>query len=452
MFEGLLYNIIIAFESIAQNKTRALLTSLGIVFGVSSVIAMLAIGKGASQEIVEKLKILGTNNIIITGLDKKEFKKSQDVANIENEEEGSNSPTQKQKFSPGLAIQDGEIILKTLPNVTRFSYETVIDLNVRNNRSMKQASLVGIDPNYFDINSITTVSGRKFADLDHVRGNRVCILGSNLAKRLFPTEKPLGKKVKCGKIWLEVIGIASQKSASGSIKNLPGIRNVNQDIYTPYNTLKIYFVRRDVVNSSDLRRDRRRGEESPSTKKEKFSQIDKLIIEINDTEQMVSSSPILRKLLLRLHNNKEDFKIIVPELLLEQEKSTKQIFNIVLSVIASISLIVGGIGIMNIMFSSVMERTKEIGIRRAVGAKQGDIRQQFIIEAVAISLSGGIIGIFFGLAMSFTIEQITEIKTIVSLDSVLISFFVSIGVGLIFGITPANKAAEQDPITLLRYE
>lgn len=452
MLESLIYNVVIAFESIAQNKTRALLTSLGIVFGVSSVIAMLAIGEGASQEIVEKLKLLGTNNIIIQGIEKKELAKkaSQSSENEEgNGETGGGGATQKEKFSPGLAIRDGEAILENLPTAVNFAYETVVDMNVRNKSTMKQAGVVGIDRNYFDINSIAVTAGRAFSDLDHQRGNQVCVIGSGIAKKLFPTENPIGKKVKCGKIWLNVIGIASQKTAGGVTKNLPGIRNVNQDIYLPHSTMQIYFVRRDVVNDSDLKR--RRPDEN-RTKKENFSQIDKLIIEIGETEKMTASAPVIKKLLLRLHNNKEDFEVIVPELLLEQEKSTKQIFNIVLSVIASISLIVGGIGIMNIMFSSVMERTKEIGIRRAIGATQGDIRQQFIIEAVAISLSGGLVGIILGLGMSLSIEKITDIKTIVAPESVLISFFVSIAVGLIFGISPANKAAKQDPITLLRYE
>jgi putative ABC transport system permease protein len=258
-------------------------------------------------------------------------------------------------------------------------------------------------------------------------------LGQKLAKSLFPAKNPMGEKVKIGGVWLQIIGLVSRKSASEELGNLPGVRNINTDVFIPHRTFKLHYVRRDVVTKRDLARgNRNRVDENLN-----IAEVDKLIIRVSDTEKMPIVAEVIKKMLKRRHNDVEDFRVIVPELLLDQERSTKQIFNIVLSVIASISLIVGGIGIMNIMFSSVMERTKEIGIRRAVGATEIDIQLQFIIEAVTISFSGGIIGIILGLGMSVLIQELTDIKTIVQLNSVFISFFVSIAVGFDIWYNPS---------------
>jgi len=211
------------------------------------------------------------------------------------------------------------------------------------------------------------------------------------------------------------------------------------------------FKNRSLITKKDLASNRSSDEED-NNKDINLNQLDRIVVTVNKSENVTKLSDVIDRMLLRRHNEVKDYEIIVPELLLQQEQRTKQIFNFVLGAIASISLIVGGIGIMNIMLASVLERTKEIGVRLAVGAKQKDILLQFLSEAVAISLTGGFIGIIAGIAVSLIIESSTDIKTIVSPISVLISFFVSISVGLIFGIMPANRASKQHPIDLLRYE
>jgi putative ABC transport system permease protein len=249
---------------------------------------------------------------------------------------------------------------------------------------------------------------------------------------------------------MTVIGVINEKAISKeNIQNL-GIRDYNLDVYIPISTMLMRYNNRSNVTKSDLQRRYDDGEESP--KDENYHQLDNLTVTFSSSKDVQTSVDIIRRLLERRHNTVKDVEIIVRELLLEQEQSTKRILNIVLGAIASIYLIVGGIGIMNIMLASVLERTKEIGIRKAVGAKRIDILLQFLSEAVAISITGGIIGIILGVSAGFLIEGLTDIKTIVSPFSVILSFFVSISVGLIFGITPARRASLQEPIELLRYE
>ncbi len=438
-----IYNFLIASEAILQNKLRAVLTSLGIICGVASVIAMLAIGKGAEQEILEKMKLLGTNNIIIKPLD---LTKKSEVAEESNEQKKE----EKNKYTPGLNLADANSI-EDLPNVDAVSPETVIETLALREGTKYNINLVGIQPDYFKTNSFNIKSGSNFLDKNLEFAEPVCIVGAGVRTKLFPTDDPVGKSIKCGHLWLKVIGVLEEKNISKeNIQNL-GIRNYNYEVYAPISTVLLRFKNRSLITKKDLASNRSSDEED-NNKDINLNQLDRIVVTVNKSENVTKLSGVIDRMLLRRHNEVKDYEIIVPELLLQQEQRTKQIFNFVLGAIASISLIVGGIGIMNIMLASVLERTKEIGVRLAVGAKQKDILLQFLSEAVAISLTGGFIGIIAGIAVSLIIESSTDIKTIVSPISVLISFFVSISVGLIFGIMPANRASKQHPIDLLRYE
>jgi putative ABC transport system permease protein len=440
------YNFRIATEAILQNKVRSVLTSLGIIFGVASVIAMLAIGSGAEFAILEKMKLLGTNNILIKPLDKKKMKELKEA-----EEETTTSETKgttADKFTPGLTLLDMSAIMKVLPTVESVSPEIILELQAINGTLQKQVMVVGINKEFLKINNFSINDGSEFADISFTDAENVCILGSGIRNKLFPTENPIGRAIKCGEQWLRVVGVLNEKSITkDNIQNL-GIRDYNLDVYIPFQTMLTRFNNRTVVTKADLQRRSRRSEQEEDNN----NQLDKITVTFAKSTDIKPSVEIIQRLMERRHNTVKDFEIIVPELLLEQEQTTKRIFNIVLGAIASISLIVGGIGIMNIMLASVLERTKEIGIRKAVGAKRSDILIQFLSEAVAISISGGIIGIILGVSTSYAIEHLTDIKTIVTPFSVIISFFVSITIGLIFGIAPARRASMEDTIELLRYE
>ncbi len=442
MNNTIIYNFKISLEAMALNKLRATLTSLGIICGVASVITMLAIGKGAEQEILEKMKLLGTNNIII---DYKEIEKNNKNSN--NEENDSKKKKENNTYPFGLTLQDVKSIKKNIPNISNISPEIIHSTTAIHKQNKLDVNLIGVTNHYFNVNPFHINLGNKFLDNHFKYASQVCIIGNDIQTKLFAGANPIGTYIKCGNISFKVIGVLKKKIITeNNIKEL-NLRNYNLDIYIPINTMLYRFKNRSSITISDL------GQEYEENNSEiKYNQLDKIIVEITDNKLINQTAKAINKMLLRKHNYTQDFKITVPELLLEQEKNTKKIFNIVLGAIASISLIVGGIGIMNIMLASVLERTKEIGIRRAVGAKQKDILLQFLFEAISISISGGIIGILLGIALSYIIEYSTDIKTIISPFSVLLSFLVSITVGLIFGITPARKASQQDPIELLRYE
>jgi putative ABC transport system permease protein len=439
------YNFKIALEALFQNKLRSILTSLGIICGVASVIAMLAIGKGAQEEILEKMKLLGTNNIIIKQINLKEKEKNKDKS--EDEQSKENVKKESEKYTPGLSLSDANNISKIIPGIIAVSPEIMFETTALRAGVKRDIYLIGTNNSFFDINQFKIQDGNYFNDEQIRNAIPVCIIGNAVKTKMFAGEEPIGKKIKCGNEWLTVIAVLEERIISKeNIENLQ-IRDYNFDIYTPVTTMLIRFTNRSLITKKDLNPNRYEEQ-----KEEQLNQLDNIVVQVEDSKNIKSIAEIINRMLLRRHNGVGDFEIVVPELLLEQEQNTRRIFNIVLGAIASISLIVGGIGIMNIMLASVLERTKEIGIRRAIGAKQNDILLQFLIEAVTISLSGGIIGIIIGVLFSYIIESTTDIKTIVSGLSVFISFIVSISVGLVFGITPARKASLQDPIDLLRYE
>jgi putative ABC transport system permease protein len=449
------HDIEIAVESIVSNKLKSMLTALGIIFGVAAVIAMLAIGKGAKQEIMEQMKMVGVNNILINPIlpDKSS-----------SEEEGEK---QQKKFSRGLSLLDVEAIRETLPSVKRISPEISFNSTAVLNGVKYTAKLVGVSNDYFHLYNLPLVNGAFFNNYQEENGIQVAIIGANIRAKFFSKVDPIGQYIKFNGIWLKVIGVLQKTNVNLTGFEEKGVNVYNDNIYIPIQTMLLRYQNRALLNTKlvseassmnfnfgggGMSRIVVSSSDASTDKETNYNQLDRIVVQVAETEQLNSTTEILSRMISRRHTGVKDFEITVPELLLKQQQRTKDIFNIVLGAIASISLIVGGIGIMNIMFASVMERIKEIGTRMAIGAKKMDIVVQFLAEAVLISVTGGFIGIFFGVIMAKLIEQIAGIMTIVSFFSVFIAFGVSAAVGVIFGYSPAKRASERDPIESLRYE
>ncbi len=451
------HDIEIAVESIVSNKLKSMLTALGIIFGVAAVIAMLAIGKGAKQEIMEQMKMVGVNNIIVNPIIQEKTSSSED-----------SGEKQQNKFSRGLSMMDVETIRETIPSVKRISPEVSFNATAMMSGVKYTAKLVGVSNDYFGLYNLPLVEGAFFNDFQARNGIQVCIIGANIRAKFFSKINPIDQYIKFNGIWLKVIGVLQKTNVSLTGFEEKGVNVYNDNIYIPIETMLLRFQNRALVNtklvssaSSNVMMfgggpGRMFGVASSSdaglSGETNYNQLDRIVVQVNETEEITPTTEILSRMFTRRHSGVKDFEITVPELLLKQQQRTKDIFNIVLGAIASISLIVGGIGIMNIMFASVMERIKEIGTRMAIGAKKMDIVVQFLSEAVLISISGGFVGIFLGVIMAKLIEEIAGIMTLISFFSVFIAFGVSAAVGVIFGYSPAKRASERDPIESLRYE
>ncbi len=428
-----------AVKALAENKFRAMLTALGIIFGVAAVIAMLAIGKGAEQEIMEQIKRVGSNNIIV-----------QKKLLNEGKEEGDGSK-KEYILSNGLTLDDISGMEEVIPGIDKVSPELAYESFVMYGSRSSDLRLVGVGAEYFDMFNYILLEGKFFASQHVVDSKPVCVIGQSVKKKIFANEDPIGKKIKCGNIWFEVLGVIKTSSSEDNSEIL-GIRDPDDDIYLPITSMLLRYKNKNLITKKVVEQNNSEDDEENGATKEAvdYHQIDKIIIQIKQTEQLKQIANIVSRYLYRTHAKTFDFEIHIPELLLKQQQRSKAIFNIVLGVIAGISLLVGGIGIMNIMLASVMERIKEIGVRMAIGASEKDIVLQFVLESVVLSLSGGIAGIFLGMIISFAIEQITGILTIITFFSVVLSFGVSVLIGIVFGIMPAKRAAKQDPVVSLR--
>tara|TARA_R110001599_G_scaffold45036_1_gene133517 strand:- start:12024 stop:13412 length:1389 start_codon:yes stop_codon:yes gene_type:complete len=459
--QSLLSNFYIALEAVLANQLRSLLTALGIIFGVAAVIAMLAIGNGAQKEILEQIELVGVNNIII-----------QPVVEQTEQRLGESDENESKKFSPGLKLLDVESIRESIPGVSRLSPEILLETYIIKNGIRRSSKLVGVEPSYFEVANFELDGGEIFNETQLRVGAPVCIIGKGIQSKFFPQENPIGKKIKVGSQWLEVIGVLKERFISEqAISNL-GIRDYNMDVYTPIQTVLVRYVNRDLVTGSGLKKSFGGGgfnmfnfgrgggnitisgastateDAAPSN----YHQIDRLVVQVTESAKLSSTAEVLSRMLERRHYGVIDYEITIPELLLKQQQRTQNIFNIVLAAIAAISLLVGGIGIMNIMLASVMERIKEIGLRLSIGAKSSDIVSQFLFEAVLISVTGGIIGVILGIVLAFSVSSLADFPTEISASSIIISFGVAATVGLVFGITPARRAASQNPIESLRHE
>ena len=437
------HDVIIAVEAIMANKLKSFLTALGIMFGVAAVISMLAIGRGAQEEVLEQIEMVGVNNIIVS---------PSDMA-IEGGN-GAGSGDDTERFSPGLTLIDAESIEATIPTVSRLS--PVVSLNYHAVLEGKSypVTLEGVSPAYFELLNINLASGKIFSQEQAEAGMPVAVIGDNIRNRFFNTEDPLGKYIKCGETWVEVIGVIERRDFTASASDELGITSTDNKIIVPVKTMLRRFEDRARINPEVLEETARgggNGESENSDVETMEDQLDKIIVQVDETRMLSPSAEVIKRMLLRRHSNIYDFEVTVPELLLKQQQRTNDIFNIVLGAIASISLIVGGIGIMNIMLASVWERVREIGTRQAIGASRKDIVVQFLSESVLISVTGGMIGIVLGVFMAHMINVMADIKTIVTLFSVVIAFGVSATVGIVFGYLPAKRAAEQDPVESLRH-
>jgi len=442
------YNVIIALEAIVANKVKSLLTGLGIIFGVAAVISMLAIGNGAEQEILEQIKMVGVNNIIVTPI----LQNDQASANDQKASaatEGNQLTGSKKKFSKGLTLLDAESIKEIIPTVENvcpiitFNYTAILhDIS-------SPIKLDGTDNTYFNLFDIKLESGTLFHKQHIKEGYPVCIIGNNIKNVFFNQEDPIGKYIKCGQIWLQVIGLIEKRSFVGTGGGTMAISSTDNSIIIPVKTMLLRFRNRALIRGDQVKL-AGSGSSASVIKTEDLNQLDKIIIRVKETAQLTSTAKVVGNMLIRKHNDIRDFDVSIPELLLKQQQKTKNIFNIVLGAIAGISLIVGGIGIMNIMLASVMERIREIGTRQAIGASRKDIVFQFLSESTLISVVGGLIGIILGVVLSKIIQSMFDIKTIISVFSIFISFGVSVFIGIIFGYLPAKKAAEKDPVESLR--
>ncbi len=446
LYTRYIHNVIIAIEAIMANTVKSLLTALGIMFGVAAVISMLAIGKGAQQEVLDQIKLVGVNNIIITPVKENIIEK-----NGSNEADDTNNKGKRK--SKGLTLYDASAIMEAIPTVAKVS--PVISMNyyaVKNGKSYPIV-LEGVSSDYFTLLNINLNIGEKFTDEQDKKGLPVCIIGDNIKVKFFNQDNPVGKYIKVGTNWLLIAGVAEKRDFTASASDEMGISSSDNKIFIPTKSLLMRYKDRSRINPlifEKMSRGGNRGNDDENTQKLQ-NQLDKIIVQVKETEHLNATSDIIKRMLLRRHSDMYDFEVTVPELLLKQQQKTNDIFNIVLGAIASISLLVGGIGIMNIMLASVWERIREIGTRQAIGASRKDIIVQFLSESTLISIGGGLIGIIIGVSLAYIIEVSAGIKTIVSFLSVFIAFGVSATVGIVFGYIPARRAANQDPVESLRH-
>ncbi len=454
-----LHDIAIAVEAIFANRVKSVLTALGIIFGVAAVISMLAIGNGAEQEILEQIKLVGVNNIVITP---STFSVKDGGS---SEGSGSSSQSSGTKFSKGLTLLDVEAIKQVLPSIERitpvisFNYSALLD------GISKPVVLEGIENSYFELFNMQLAEGSPFNEVQTQSGLPVCVIGNNIKNVFFRQDDPIGKYIKCGQIWLKVVGVIERRDFTASASDELGISSSDNKIFVPVQTMLLRFKNRALLRADEIQKANQSSgggggmvvivggaeqTDKSADSDNNLNQLDKIIVQVKETEQLSQSANVIKKMLLRRHSELYDFEVTIPELLLKQQQKTKNIFNVVLGAIAGISLIVGGIGIMNIMLASVMERIREIGVRQAIGAKQKDIIAQFLAESTLISLTGGIIGIILGIILSRIITAVFDIKTVISMFSILIAFGVSVVIGITFGYLPAKKAAENDPVVSLR--
>lgn len=407
--------------NIWRHRLRSTLTILGIVFGVCSVIAMLAIGEGASYEAQEQIRKLGSQNIIIKSIKPP----SKETVNIET--------SFLQEY--GLTYKDAERIRDTIPSVEVIVPSRNIRANVVYRGKMLDANAIGVVPWYPEISNQKVSYGRFINGSEMDDHKNVCVISDDLAGRLFAHRDPLGEVIQVKGDYYKVIGVL-QKSGATAATQTEGPASLN--LYIPLTAAKSRFG--DVIMT--------RSSGNFSAEKVELHEI---IAKVKGLDEVMTTSDVIRGTLKRFHKEM-DYEVIVPLELLRQAERTKRIFNIVLGSIAAISLLVGGIGIMNIMLASVTERTREIGIRRALGAKRRDIIIQFLTETVLLSGSGGVIGLAIGVLIPYLITRFAEMETIIRAWSLMGAFGISLLIGIVFGMYPAYRAAIMDPITALRHE
>jgi len=416
VFSTYLPELSMGLSSLLVHKLRSLLTMLGMIFGVGAVVAMLSITAGAQKEMLSYIDLLGVNNIII------EAKEAVD----------RNELQARRQISPGLTFRDARAIRENVQGIEEMTpRKRFKPLKVLPKTAQEPPLLIGVEANFLKINSLRLVEGRFFDSDEDGRSAPVCVLGESAKVQLLGYDNAVGKFVKINDTWLQVIGILAHQATSDSDVGGLEVVNRNNMVIAPLNTV----MRRFEDNNSYLK-----------------DEIDGVYIKVATGTDSMETANVVRAILNATHKDAGDFTVVVPADLLEQRRRTQFIFSVVMICIAGISLLVGGIGIMNIMLATVLERTREIGIRRAIGARQTDIVRQFLTEAIMISIVGGLIGIAFGFTLSKIIAAAAGWSTVVTWGSIAVAFGVSVGIGMVFGIYPAVQAAKLDPIEAIRYE
>ena len=389
-----------ALGNLAARKLRTALTMLGMVFGVGAVIAMLSIGAGGEQKALEAIGRLGLQNVLV---------KAKEVKPEDRQE--------LRKKSLGVSLRDGEAIAEAVPNVERVLPRVEVKAyKILATGGKAKGKVLGLSADYAAVADVPIAEGRFFDKRDQAEHAQVAVVGPAIRRDLFGYGAAIGRQVKINDVWVEVIGILHGDGT-------------DKEIWIPVSTAMRKFDR-DPLDAP----------------------VDELVVKVKDGVSTGATAELIRPLLDRLHGGADDYDIVIPEALLAQRRQTQRIFNIVMGSIAGISLLVGGIGIMNIMLASVMERTREIGVRRAIGARRVDIRAQFVIESFAISVIGGLSGVIIGIVMAKVVAAYAGWPTVITFTSLAVSTGVSMTVGLVSGLYPATRAAELDPIEALRYE
>jgi putative ABC transport system permease protein len=417
----------LAWKSLWLHRLRSLLTVLGIVFGVCSVIAMLAIGEGASYEAQEQINNLGSQNVILRSVKPAEQQKVSDQGN------------QSYVLQFGLTYTDLSRLRATIPGVQILVPSRIMRDYVWNVSRRVDCDIHGTVPWYPTMRNHRVARGRFFTDADMQGAAPVCVLGAEMVDALFPLSSPLGNDVRVGGNYYRVIGVMEPRGRGVKGPETPAAaKEAAYQMYVPIETAKARY--------GEILMKLRSG----SFQAERV-QLHEITVKVDDSSRVVAVADAIRELMKR-HHKKTDYEVIVPLELLKRAERTKQIFNIVLGSISAISLLVGGIGIMNIMLATVTERTREIGIRRALGARRRDIVTQFLVEAVLLSGAGGIFGVALGIAVPLLVTYFAGMKTIITLWSPPLAFSISALVGIAFGLYPALRAAEMDPVEALRHE
>jgi putative ABC transport system permease protein len=407
-----------ALANLGRHKMRTSLTMLGMVFGVGAVIAMLSIGAGAEKKALEAIGRLGLRNVIV---------RAKEVKPEDRQE--------LRKKSLGVSLRDAEAIAEAVPNVERVLPRVEVKpYKIMAPGAKSKGKVFGVSWRYHEVADVGLTEGRFFDARDEHEHAQVCVIGQEVRRNLFGYGAVIGKQLKVNDVWLEVIGVlandpAGAAPAAGESSSTGGAHSTAKEIWIPVSTAMRKFDR-DPLDAP----------------------VDELLVTVKEGVSTRRTAQVIEPLLSRLHGGADDYEVVIPEALLEQSRQTQRIFNIVMGSIAGISLLVGGIGIMNIMLASVLERTREIGVRRAIGATRRDIRSQFVIESFAISFLGGVAGIIIGIVLARIVAAYAGWPTVITFWSLVLSTGVSISVGLISGIYPAARAAELNPVEALRYE